>query len=129
METPKKLAVLVVDDERVIAWDLREMINAMGYDCFAIASSAEEALHAAETKAPDVVLMDIRLNGPVDGIETARMLQAKYGVRIVFLSAHSKADTAARAEGVDAAAWLTKPIRASVLQKTLQEVLGKPDAG
>lgn len=129
MDGGKKAAVLVVDDERVIAWDLREMINAMGYDCFAIASSAEEALRAAEKKTPDLVLMDIRLNGPIDGIETARMLQAKYAVRVVFLSAHSKADSSERAEGVHASAWLTKPIRATVLKKTLDGVLGKQNDG
>ena len=130
MESTKKAAVLVVDDERVIAWDLREMINGMGYDCFAIASSAAEAMLAAEKRTPDVVLMDIRLNGPVDGIETARMLQSKFAdLRVVFLSAHSKADTMQRAEGVNAAAWLTKPIRASVLRRTLEDVVGKPPAG
>jgi len=125
MESAKKPAVLVVDDERVIAWDLREMINAMGYDCFAIASSADEALRAAANKLPDVVLMDIRLKGPVDGIDTARMLQAKYpGLRVVFLSAHSRSDSAERAKAVTASAWLTKPIRATVLRKTLEGILG-----
>jgi CheY-like chemotaxis protein len=128
VSTDEKPAVLVVDDERVVAWDLREMVNAFGYDCYAIASSADQALRAAETRCPDLVLMDIRLKGSVDGIETARMLQEKYGTRvlIIFLSAHSQADMGERAALVQAAAWLRKPIHAPVLRKVLAQVLGQP---
>ena len=129
MAEPTKPAVLVVDDERVIAWDLREMINAMGFDCYAVASSSEQALGAAAKRTPDLVLMDIRLNGPVDGVDTARMLQEKYGVRVVFLSAHSHADTLERAQGIRVSGWLTKPIRASVLRKTLEDALSKSKPG
>jgi CheY-like chemotaxis protein len=116
--------VLVVEDERVVAWDLREMINALGYDCYAVASSAEEALRVAAGACPDLVLMDIRIKGPVDGIETAKLLQREYGsrIRIVFLSAHSKTDLRERAREVEVSAWMTKPIHAPVLQRTLAQV-------
>lgn len=124
MSGDAKPAVLVVEDERVVAWDLREMINGFGFDCYAIATSAQEALRAAETRRPDLVLMDIRLKGPVDGIETAKMLQEKYGgqLRIIFISAHSQSDMGPRAESVTGAVWLRKPIRAPMLRKTLAYV-------
>jgi two-component system, response regulator PdtaR len=131
MNSQAKPAVLVVDDERIVAWDLREMINALGYDCYAVASSAEQALRAAELKRPDLVLMDIRLKGPIDGIDTARMLQEQYGrgVRVIFLSAHSQRDMGARAESVRAAAWLRKPIHAPVLRKVIAEALAPEGPG
>lgn len=129
MSGETKPAVLVVEDERVVAWDLREMVNGFGLDCYAIAASAEEAMRAAEAKRPDVVLMDIRLKGPVDGIEAARMLQEKYGpqLRVVFISAHSQSAMGPRAESVPGAVWLRKPIRAPMLRKTLGQLLGIPD--
>lgn len=131
MSAKGKPAVLVVEDERVVAWDLREMVNSFGYDCYAIASCADEALLAAERKCPDLVLMDIRLKGAVDGIDTARMLQEKYGrgIRIIFVSAHTRADMGPRAEAIVAAAWLRKPVRAPVLQKALAEVFEAPTTG
>jgi two-component system, response regulator PdtaR len=130
VKSDSKPAVLVVEDERVVAWDLREMINAFGYDCYALASSSDEALRAAETKRPDLVLMDLRLKGTVDGIDTARMLQEKYGVgvKIIFLTAHAQGDMDARAALVQAAAWLRKPIHAPILRKALAQVLGAPSA-
>jgi CheY-like chemotaxis protein len=82
-----------------------------------------------QTKSTSPVLADIRLNGPLDGIEIARRMQEQFDVRVVFLSAHSQHDTLERAQGVRASAWLTKPIRAAVLRKTLEAVLGKPDGG
>jgi two-component system, response regulator PdtaR len=128
VNSDKKPAILVVEDERVVAWDLREMINAFGYDCYALASSADEALRAAENKRPDLVLMDLRLKGPVDGIDAARILQEKYGaeMKIVFLTAHAQGDMGDRASLVQAAAWLRKPIHAPLLRKALAQVLGVP---
>ncbi|HKU40879.1 MAG TPA: response regulator [Polyangiales bacterium] len=121
------LAVLVVEDERVVAWDLREILNALGHDCYAIASSGQDALRAAEQQRPDLVLMDIRLKGAIDGIETARLLQERHGeaVRIIFLSAHSRADLGERARRVRVAAWMRKPINAAMLRKTLAQVLAE----
>lgn len=124
MTSGDKRAVLVVDDERVVAWDLREMINSFGFDCFAVASSSEEALRAAELKRPDLVLMDIRLKGTVDGIETAKLLQDRYGpeLKIIFLSAHSRGDMGERAAAVHALMWLRKPIHAPLLRRALAQV-------
>lgn len=126
-QTPKP-GILIVDDELVVAWDEREMVKGFGYDCFAVASSADQALRAAEQRCPDLVLMDIRLRGPTDGIETARLLQERHGkrVRIIFMSAHSRADMGPRADAVEAFAWLRKPIHPSVLRKTLEEAFAGP---
>ena len=129
MTQQTKPGILIVDDERVVAWDEREMVKEFGYDCFAVASSAEQALRAAEQRRPDLVLMDIRLQGPIDGIEAARLLQERHGkgVRIIFMSAHSRADMGPRAEAVQAVAWLRKPIQPAMLRKTLAEAFAQPE--
>ena len=82
-------SVLIVEDERIVAKDLQQTLNDMGYDAFAIASSADEALMRASEKCPDVVLMDIRIKGQRDGIETASLLRDRFGVPIVYLTAHA----------------------------------------
>jgi CheY-like chemotaxis protein len=125
-----KPAILIVDDERIVAWDERELVNEFGYDCYAIASSAEQALSAAAKRCPDLVLMDIRLQGATDGIEAARLLQERYGrrVRVIFMSAHAKADMGPRADTVHAIAWLRKPIQPALLQQALAQAFEKPDS-
>jgi len=65
------LGVLIVEDERIVAEDLRETLTEMGYDAYAIAASSDEAMARARERKPDVVLMDIRIKGPRDGVETA----------------------------------------------------------
>jgi CheY-like chemotaxis protein len=70
--------ILIVEDERIIAMELQHALADMGYDAYAIASSADEALSCANTQQPDVVLMDIRLKGLHDGIQTAEMLKTRF---------------------------------------------------
>jgi hypothetical protein len=63
--------ILIVEDERIVAADLQDVLNGLGYDAYAIAASGAEALAIARKKRPDIVLMDIRIDGDVDGIEVA----------------------------------------------------------
>ena len=63
--------VLVVEDERIVAADLQRMLRQLGYDAYAAASTARKALDLAADRPPDVVLADIRIEGPVDGIDAA----------------------------------------------------------
>src|SRR5947199_9201607 len=71
MEADRTRSVMVVEDERIVAKDLQQTLAGMGYDAFAIAASAEEAVARASERCPDVVLMDIRIKGRRDGVETA----------------------------------------------------------
>ncbi len=74
-DSPGKLKILVVEDERIVARDLQVRLTNLGYALSGMASSKEEALISAERERPDLVLMDIRLKGIPDGIEAAQELR------------------------------------------------------
>ena len=97
MPEPSPHSVLIVEDERIVAKDLQQTLAAMGYATPVIASSADEAMHRAAEHVPDLVLMDIRIKGSHDGIETAEMLRGKFGVPVVYLTAHADDATLERA--------------------------------
>ena len=119
--TPPK--VLIVEDERVVARDLQGSLNDMGYDAFAIAASAEEALACAAAKCPDVVLMDIRIKGPSDGVQAADILRKRYPMSIIYLTAHADAATVDRAKQTEPHGYLVKPVKLAELGSMLEIVL------
>ena len=85
--------ILVVEDESIIAESLRRSLEASGYDVPPICSTAEAAIEAARTTAPDLVLMDIRLKGEKDGIYAARIVSEGYDVPVIYVTAYGdKAD-------------------------------------
>ncbi len=113
-------AVLVVEDERIVAKDLQQTLDGMGYDAFALAASAEEAVARASERCPDVVLMDIRIKGQRDGIETAAILRERFGVPIVFLTAHADDATLERAKKTEPHGYLLKPVKPAELRSAIE---------
>src|ERR1700685_1748131 len=91
-------AILLVEDEQIVAKELQLTLNEMGYDVFAIADSAEEAVACASKKCPDLVLMDIRIKGRMDGIETAAILKEKFNCTLIYLTAYADEATIERAK-------------------------------
>lgn len=120
MAADKRRSVLIVEDERIVAKDLQQTLMAMGYDAFAIVSSADEALKRAAERRPDVVLMDIRIKGSCDGIDTATALRARHGVPIIFLTAHADEATIERAKQSDPYGYLMKPVKAAELRSAIE---------
>src|SRR5512139_2305234 len=82
------LRVLIVEDEQIVAADLELKLARLGYDVAGVAASGEEALDLAEQVRPDVVLMDIQLQGPMLGTEAAKVIQRRTGAPIIFLTAY-----------------------------------------
>src|SRR5215203_3183362 len=83
--------ILVVEDERVVAENLKELLEDQGYTVVGIAESGEEAIAVFTDKDPDLILMDVQLSGRMDGIQTAIVIHyTMKPVRILFLTAHSK---------------------------------------
>jgi diguanylate cyclase (GGDEF)-like protein len=111
--------VLIVEDEAIVAADLQHTVNALGYDAYATAASAEEALRQAHQTAPDVVLMDIRLEGHVSGIESAMQLREECDAAIVFLTSHADDSTIERARKSRPSGYLLKPVTASALKAAI----------
>ncbi|HYG75154.1 MAG TPA: response regulator [Planctomycetota bacterium] len=105
-----KPKLLVVDDEAIIAASLQEKLKALGYDVPMIAGSAEEAVQMAGEIRPDLVLMDILLEGGPDGIEAAGRIRDRYGIPSVYLSAYSDDQTLKRAKLTEPYGYILKPV-------------------
>ncbi|MEO7037915.1 MAG: response regulator [Polyangiaceae bacterium] len=118
--TRLRSSVLIVEDEGIIAENLRELLLSLDYDAFAIASSSEEALACASERCPDVVLMDIRIKGKLDGIATAQLLSERFDVPIIYLTAHADAATIERAKKTGPHGYLVKPVRAPDLRSAIE---------
>ncbi len=102
--------ILIVEDEGLIALDLQNRLERLGYTVAGIANRGQSALEATRRGECDLVLLDIRLKGEPDGIETARQIRSWSDIPIIYLTAHSDAATLERARLTDPAAFLAKPL-------------------
>lgn len=106
---PDGLRVLVVEDEWLVSMEIKATLEAAGYDVVAVAVSAEEAVQLAAEHKPDLVTMDIRLKGKPDGVDAAVELNGRFGLRCLFVSAHSDQPMKERAKASNPLGWLAKP--------------------
>ncbi len=116
----KQVSVLVVEDERIIALDLSQQLQALGYDVCQIVPSGQMAIDAAVKVKPDLALMDIHLEGAMDGIEAARQIHGQLGIPIIFLTAYAEDATLERAEAAIPYGYLVKPVDPKELHATIQ---------
>lgn len=117
--------VLVVEDERIVAAYLQLMLRELGYDAYAAAANASKALALAEKTPPDVVLADIRIEGPVDGIEVASQLRRQHGAAVIFLTAHADDPTIERSKQAEPSGYLVKPITAPAVKAAVEVALDR----
>src|ERR1041384_5885080 len=101
--------LLVVEDERIVALDLRGALEDLGYTVIGTAASSDEALRTADERRPDLVLMDIRIAGASDGIQAASLLRSRYQLPVVYLTANADAATLERAPATQPARHPVKP--------------------
>jgi len=121
----EKARILVVEDESLLAEDIQERLRSLGYEAPAVAHSGEEALAAAALARPDVVLMDIRLKGEMDGIETARVLRERFSLPVIYLTGEADDATLERAKATEPLGYLLKPIEEKRLYSTIEIALYK----
>jgi CheY-like chemotaxis protein len=119
-----KAKVLVVEDEGIVAMNTKLSLIGMGYEVLPIAISGSSAIKIALAEKPDVVLMDIRLRGKADGIETTKSLKEKMDVPIIYVTAHTDENTVARANETNPSALLQKPVDDKTLEKAIKKALG-----
>jgi PAS domain S-box-containing protein len=117
--------ILVVEDEAIVATAIKNELQQFGYRVPAIAASATEAIEKAVKEKPDLVLMDIHLQGEPDGIEAAREIRKRCGIPVVYLSAFADAETVSRAGATEAFGYLLKPYEELELQTTIEVALAK----
>ena len=125
MKTPAK--ILIVEDESIVAFNLQQRLAQMGYEVPAVAASGSETLNLAQTILPDLVLMDIHIDGQMDGIETAHKIREFGPIPIIFISGYSSNELMARANAIDPVEIFVKPVRPQELQAAIEAaVQGKP---
>jgi PAS domain S-box-containing protein len=117
--------ILVVEDNRIVAEDIKNNLVEMGYGVSAIATSGQKALDAVKTEIPDIAIMDIRLGKGLNGIETATQLWKKYNIPIIYLTAHADAETISRAKVTEPYAYLIKPFDVEELQSAVEIAIYK----
>ena len=120
--------ILVVEDERIVALDLAQRLRGLGYEVAGLAASAEQALALAAAERPDLVLMDIHLEGDTDGIAAAQALYAETRIPVVFLTAYADAETLERAQATLPFGYLVKPVETPDLNAAIGVALARHDA-
>lgn len=115
--------ILIVEDDEVVALYLALLIEALGYASAGIVARGEDVLLQFPTLKPDLVLMDVMLEGAIDGIETARQIHRRYDVPVVFITAHDDAGLLKRAISTGPFAYLHKPLKEGELRPTLELAL------
>jgi len=120
-----KARILVVEDESLLAEDIQERLKNLGYEVAAVAHSGEEALAGVAAAQPDLVLMDIRLKGKMDGIDTARVVRERFNLPVVYLTGEADTATLERAKATEPLGYLLKPIDEKRLHSTVEIALYK----
>ena len=112
--------ILIVEDEGLIAADVQNKLERLGYPMPAIAQSGVEALRCARSTPFNLVLMDIRLKGNMDGIATAQALKTEFDIPVVYMTAHADQETIGRAKLTEPFGYILKPITDGDLRSVVQ---------
>jgi len=117
--------ILVVEDERIAAEDIRLRLENLGYKVSAVISSGKAAIEKAEMLQPDLVLMDIKLRGQMNGIESAEEIRKRFDIPIVYLTAFADKDTLERIKHSEPYGFILKPFEVSELHGVIETALYK----
>lgn len=117
--------VLIVEDEPIIAADLRDRLTDLGFEVMANVNSGEEALLKVQYESPDLILMDVQLAGKLDGVETALLLRETTDAALIFLTSNSDEATFRRARRAQPQAFISKPFRGRDLAHAIALATGE----
>jgi CheY-like chemotaxis protein len=112
-------SVLIVEDEGIIALDIERQTMNAGFAIAGKAQTAEQALQLIDIRNPDVVLMDIRLKGKMDGIQAASIIRERYALPVIYLTSHADEATLSRAQETEPFGYLIKPLSTSSIKATI----------
>jgi PAS domain S-box-containing protein len=118
-------SILVVEDEKIVAADIQSTLTSLGYSVPLVVSSGEEAVRRVLEIRPDLVLMDIMLDGQMDGVQAARVMRQRFSVPVVFLTAYADSDSLSRARASDPFGYVVKPFSEKELRTTIEIALYK----
>lgn len=120
-----KSKIMIVEDEAILAADLAERLKKSGHKVTGTVSTGTRALHMIAESPPDLVLMDIKIQGEMDGIDTAEEILSKYQIPIIYLTAYSSKSLLKRARQTEPFAYLVKPVDDRKLTASIETTLYK----
>lgn len=120
--------ILVVEDEGIVVLHIKNTLERLGYEVAGIAATGEDAIMKAMEDRPDLVLMDIVLKGPVDGIDAAEKIRAIFSIPVIYLTAHADEMTLKRAMATEPFGYIVKPFRKRDLYIAIEFALYKSRA-
>jgi DNA-binding NtrC family response regulator len=120
-----KAKVLIVEDDNISGLTLRKLLERKGYEITGVVPSGERALKSIEKNMPKIVLMDIWLDGDIDGIEVTKHINDKWDMPVIYITAHTDVPTMVRANQTKHYGYLKKPVDDIDLMITLESVLRK----
>ncbi|MFH0824022.1 MAG: PAS domain S-box protein [Pseudomonadota bacterium] len=115
--------ILICEDHVLLAVDMARILESLGYETAGMVSTGEEAVERAEKDKPDLILMDIKLAGEMDGIEAAARIRARVNIPVVFLSGYAEKDVVERAKITEPYGYLAKPVGFLELRSTVETAL------
>jgi two-component system, response regulator PdtaR len=119
----RNIRILVAEDERIVAMDLKQTLQKLGYQVTSIVNTAVDAIQKVEVEKPDVVLMDIMLDSLLDGIEAAHIISYKYNVPIIYVTAYTDEHTLNRARATHPFDYIIKPYDENKLREKIESAL------
>jgi PAS domain S-box-containing protein len=120
-----KAQILIVEDDNIVVMELRARLQSSGYAIAAVASHGEEAVAKAGETGPDLVLMDIKLKGSMDGVKAAEKIRDDFDIPVVYLTAYADEDTLRRAKITEPHGYIIKPFEERELYSTIEMALNK----
>jgi len=118
-----KAQIIIAEDEHIIALDIQNILKKLGYFVSAIVSSGEESIKLASSLLPDLILMDIKLRGKLDGISAAEQIYRRFSIPIIFISAYGEDSMHANIDDNNAYEYIKKPFLDWELRDTVAEML------
>jgi len=115
--------LLIIEDDYLVGLELEYHLTAAGFAVVGIAATVDEALAMTAADKPELAIVDIRLADERDGVDAAVELNARFGIRSIFATAHADADTRRRGEAANPIAWLQKPYTPEALIALINEAL------
>jgi PAS domain S-box-containing protein len=118
-----KAKILIVEDEAIIAMELESQLQSLGYEVTSIVDTGEKAIEKTEIDNPDLILMDIRIKGEMDGIDTAEVIRSKFRIPVIFSTAYLDQEKIERAKITMPFGYVLKPIQERDLRVTIEMAL------
>ncbi|AFZ44992.1 response regulator receiver protein [Halothece sp. PCC 7418] len=117
--------ILIVEDEAVVSLDISRRLEKMGYEVMGRLASGEEAIELIQQERPDLVLMDINLQGEMDGIETATKLYKDHNLPVIYLTAYAGQSTLERAKESKPYGYILKPFKERELHAAIEIAISR----